>query len=149
MILLKRIGILMLAVIVIQTITFYTIGESSLVKEIGSNYESYVLQYKENKLKDIGIVSELNPTKIQVVKYFREFEHYNLKICKSASDCSDLLETDYFYLYCFDFETKNPFKINLINEGEFAKEYGATWNSKYIWIIYKWILIEKTNTGIS
>jgi hypothetical protein len=149
MIVLKRIGFAVLVLIAIQTVTFYAIGESSLVKEIGNNYESYVLQYEENEFKDIGVISELNPTMEQVTEYFSEFEPYNLKICTSISDCSDLRETDYFYLYWFDFETKNPFTINLINEGEFAKEYGASWDSKYIWIIYKWILIEKTNTGIS
>tara|TARA_R110002072_G_scaffold164949_1_gene318021 strand:+ start:1131 stop:1385 length:255 start_codon:yes stop_codon:yes gene_type:complete len=84
-----------------------------------------------------------------VIEYFSEFRTYNLKICTSTSDCSDLQETNYFYFYFFDFETKNPFTVNLINEGEWAKEFGASWDSKYIWIVYKWILIEKTNTGIS
>ena len=149
MIVLKKIGIAILLLIAIQTVTFYSIGVSSLVKEIGRNYESYVLQYEENEFNEIGVISELNLTKEQVREYFNEFESYNLKICTSMSDCSDLLETDYFYLYGFDFETKNPFTINLINEGELAKEYGASWDSKYIWIIYKWILIEKINTGIS
>ncbi|GAA5021982.1 hypothetical protein GCM10011506_01820 [Marivirga lumbricoides] len=149
MIVLKRIGIVLIVLITIQTITFYTIGESFLVKEIGSNYESYILQFEENEFKDIGVISELVLTKEKVLECFNEFEPYNLKICKSISDCSDLRETDFFYLYWFDFEYKNPFTINLINEGEFAKEYGAGWDSKYIWIIYKWVLIEKTNTGIS
>jgi hypothetical protein len=149
MIVLKRIGIVLIVLITIQTITFYTISESFLVKEIGSNYESYVLQFEENKIKDIGVISELELTKEKVIESFKEFEPYNLTICKSIFDCSDLQETEFFYLYWFDFETKNPFTINSINEGEFAKEYGAGWDSKYIWIIYKWILIEKKNTGIS
>lgn len=149
MIVLKKIGITILALLVIQTVTFYTIGVSSLVKEIGRNYESYVLQYKDNEFNDIGIISELNPTKEQVIAYFKEFEPYNLKICTSIPDCSNLRESDYFYLYKFDFKTKNPFTINLIIESESAKEYGANWDSKYIWIFYKWILIEKTNSGIS
>ena len=113
------------------------------------NYESYVLEYEENEFKDIGLISELNPTKERVIAHFKEFKSYNLKVCTSLSDCSDLLETDYYYLYGFDFETKNPFTINVINEAEAAKAYGANWNSKYIWILFKWILVEKTNTGIS
>ena len=149
MIVLKKIGVAILVLITIQTVTFYTIGVSSLVKEIGRNYESYVLQYEENEFKDITVISELNPTKEQVIEYFSKFKPYNLEVCTSISDCSDLRKTDFFYLYGFDFETKNPFTINLINEGESAKEYAATWDSKYIWIVYKWILIEKVNTGVS
>jgi len=149
MILLKKIGITILILIAIQTVSFYTIGVSSLVKEIGRNYKSYVLHYEENEFKEIGVISELNPTKEQVLAYFNEFEPYNLNIYTSINDCTHLRVTEYFYIYVFNFETKNPFTINLINEGEFAKEYGASWESKYIWIFYKWILIEKTNTGIS
>jgi len=149
MIVLKKIGVAIIILMFIQIVTFYTIAESSLVMEIGSNYESYVLQFEENEFKDIGVISELNLTKEQVIENFKEFEPNKIKICKSKSDCSNLRETYYFYLYAFDFETKNPFIINVINESELAKEYGASWESKYIWIIYKWILVEKTNTGIS
>ena len=149
MIFLKRIGIVILILFTIQTITFYTIAESSLIKNIGNNYESYFLQYNENDFKQIGVISELNPSQEQVIEYFSEFKAYNLKICTSVSDCSELQESNDYYLYYFEFETKNPFSINLINEGEIAREYGAIWESKYIWIIYKWVLIEKINTGIS
>ncbi|MFT5723751.1 MAG: hypothetical protein ACI9JN_000868 [Bacteroidia bacterium] len=149
MIVLKRIGVSILVLIVIHSITFYMIGERSLIKEVRSNYESYVLQYEENEFKDIGVFSKLNPTKAQVLAYFDEFEPYNVKICTSISDCSDLRKSDNFYLYWFDLETKGPFTINLVKEEELAEEYIASWDSKYIWIICKWILIEKTNTGIS
>jgi len=149
MVLLKKIGIAILALIVIQTSTFYTIGENSLVRAIGDNYESYVLQLGDNLFIDIGVISKINLTKKQVSKYFSQFAPYNLKVCKSLSECSDLRETDTYYLYLFDFKTKNPFTINLIGEGEFAKEYGASWESRYIWVFFTWILIEKVNTGIS
>lgn len=147
--LLKKTGTVILFVIAIQTITFYTIGVGSIAEQIGENYESYVLDYEENEFEDIGVISQLNPSKEQVVAYFNKFKKYELKICTSTLDCSDLLKTDNGYLYWFDFETKHPFTINIIREAEAATEYGASWDSEYIWIICKWILIDKTNTGIS
>lgn len=149
MIALKRIGIVILVIASIQIVTFYSISENSLIKELGKNYESYVLQYNKNDFKNIGVISKLNPRKELVKKYFKAFKPYNLKICISYSDCSNLRKKNNFYLYFFDFETKNPFTTNTITEGEFAKDFGAGWQSKYIWILYKWILIEKKITGIS
>ena len=75
MIVLKKIGIAILLLIAIQTVTFYTIGVSSLAKEIGRNYESYVLQYEENEFKEIRVISTLNPTKEQVLEYLTSLSH--------------------------------------------------------------------------
>lgn len=145
----NRIGIGMLILISFQIFTFYTISKDLLIKEIGRNYQSYVLTYENNEFRNLGMISSSTLSKKEVLESFKEFKPLNLTFCSSISDCTRTLDLDSLYLYGCDIEIRNPFYINLIKEVEYAKQYGASWDSKYIWVICKWILIEKTNTGIS
>jgi|GEM_PF-5169351 len=145
----KYLTIIILILIVVQISTFYTISNSFLIKEIGRNHESYVLEYEENDFRYFAILTKFDLSENQIQTYFSQLNGYNVSVCKSYSECDYLRKFGNFYLYWFEHKIKHPFNINLINEAEAAEEYGATWESKYIWIIYKWYLIEKVNTGIS
>ncbi|NMM50811.1 hypothetical protein [Marinigracilibium pacificum] len=130
-------------------LTFYTIADKYLVNELGKYHESYVLNYKGNEFENIGIITEFELSKEQFEESFHVFKLMNLRFCTSINDCNELYKTDTFFFYIFDVKSRNPFGVNIISESEMAKFYGANWESKYIWVICKWVLLEKENTGIS
>lgn len=144
-----RIGFIsVLFLITLQSITFYTIADDQLVGALGENYESFVYGYQENQFDHIVIISKTNPGSDRILEAFPEFRSHALTVCKSQEKCSNI-KTGEFYLYHFDYTFKTPFFINVINESEMAHEYGASWSSQYVWVFYKWILVNKKNTGIS
>lgn len=145
----KKTAFVISGLILIQVLTFYTIGESSIIEQVGENHESFVLNYPENKFTDIAVVSKIKPSLEKVKTHFNQLNPYDIKIYSSLADCSDFKKKDSLYLYSFDFINKSPFTINTLKEAEFSKGYGASWNSKYIWVLFRWVLIEKSNTGIS
>lgn len=149
MTILKNISTGVLMLIFVQLFTFYTISESYLIDVLGENHESYVLNYGNNAFKDIEFLTELDLTSEQIKESFKDFKDYDIRICEVMSDCSGQRKSEDFYLYMLDIEREGPLFVNIIIEGEMAKEFGACWHSKYIWVLYKWILIEKKNTGIS
>lgn len=146
---LKIIGLFISCICMIQTLTYFTISQNSLIKGIGKNYETFVFEYAENIITDVHIISTMNPSKRQIEENFNVFNSYNFEICEQISTCSYDSNSDYFYLYSFYNNTKNPFTINIIREGEMAKEFGAAWESKYVWILFRWILLDKRNTSVS
>lgn len=145
----KKFGIFILVLISFQTISFYAVSNSLIVKQIGENYESFVIDHAENDFIILGFVSGLNPGTEQIKQCFPKFESYQIVGCTTLADCSSIRENDNFYIYGFDFNSRNPFVTHKIIEFEFAKEFGAIWESKYIWVFYRWVLLEKINTGIS
>ncbi len=146
---LKTILLIILSVFLIQIITYYTISKNKLIEQIGLNYESTVLFEKGNYFDEFYVVSELITKEYQITKYFKKFEDIKFETCVSAENCPNLRKSENFYHYFVGNLNKNPFVINKIGETELAKEYGASWESEYIWIIFKWVLIEKRMTGIS
>ncbi|PCJ65585.1 MAG: hypothetical protein COA58_09245 [Bacteroidetes bacterium] len=148
---LKTTLITILTLVLIQAISFYAIAEKLLVKEIGENFESFVLPYNDLQLDEIGIVSNLDLTSDQIKESFITLERYanTIRSCKTFSECIDLARIDEHYLYGFSWEKRNPFLSNIVVEGEKAKEFGASWESKYVWVLFKWVLLDKENTGIS
>lgn len=148
MTILKRIGIGIFILAAIQAITFYAVGEKSLIQEVARNHESYVLPYPENHFDNIGVVSNLNPSSRQL-NDFKLLASQELKICKQYLECKGLEETENFYIYCFDLQSKNPFYVNSVKEHELADEFGAWWTSRYVWVLFKWVLIEKVDEGVT
>ena len=145
----KRIALFLLALALLQTLTFYIVGQDSLVKEIGKHYETFVLNEEGNIFKDVGLISEMEMSRPQIEENFPDFTPYNLVLCQSISDCSEIRNTSTFYIYYFENETNHPFAVNLIHESEMAYAFGANWESKYVWVLFTWILLEKANTGIA
>lgn len=145
----KKIGISLLILISIQTLTYYSIGQNSLINAVGKNYESIVLNYQGNEFSKVGFVSNLNPTSEIVLKYFKVFEPFELTIFTSKAKLPKREHSDYVYGYEIGENFNNPFSINTVVEYEGAFEFGAAWESEYIGFFYQWILIEKKNTGIS
>ncbi|MGB0868909.1 MAG: hypothetical protein ACPGSD_04860 [Flavobacteriales bacterium] len=146
---LKRVSVVIVSLLVFHTITFYTISDCYLVREVGRNYESYFLGFEGNEFNNIGVISKMNLKKEIIKENFKSFRLHKIQVCTSITDCKNLRKTDSFYLYLFNIENRNPFKVNALIEGELADGFGASWESKYIWFLWKWILLEKTNTGIS
>ena len=137
-----------LMIILVQVCSFYTISDRRLIEQIGLNYETNLIFEKENNLK-IGFVSKMDLTEKQIQNNFSKFRNRKIKICKTQQECTGLKGSEEFYIYWFNSKIKNPFWINKIEEGEFAEFFGASWESEYIWVIYKWVFIEKESTGIS
>lgn len=142
-----KIGATLILLLCIQLITFYTISQRALVEEIGRHYESYYIGY--NTVNNIGIITDFQLEPLLIRENFKDFEGINIQFCQSISACETLRETDDFYFYIFNLETQHPFFINQVIEGEMGQQFGASWKSKYIWVLYKWVLIEKHNSGIS
>ena len=145
----NRLGFIFLAILSIQTITYFAIGKTLLIQEIGTNYESSALDIEANVIHNLGIFSELQPTKKQIQDNFELVSSFNYTICKTESEFRDTRTKEHYFLYYFNNTTRNPFSINLIDEYEGGYEYGASWESKYIWLFYKWVLLEKYSTGMS
>lgn len=142
-----KIGATLILLVFTQLITFYTISQRALVEEIGRHYESYYIGY--NTVNNVGIITDFQLEPQHIREHFKAFERYNIQFCPSVSACETLRETDDFYFYSFNLETQHPFFVNQVIEGEMGEQFGAAWNSKYIWVLYKWVLIEKYNSGIS
>lgn len=123
--LLQKTGVTVIVLIITHTLSFYTFGKSTLMKAIGANYKSYVLQLEGNEFKTVEFISELDPTEEQVRKHFKAFDPFNLKICPSADLCSGSVKTKGFYSYGFHISIRHPFAMNTLNEVETAKEYMA------------------------
>lgn len=145
----KKITVFILILLSIQSITYYTLSKRLLVNKLGRNFISYILHIEDNKFNSIGVISNINLTEEAVLNHFIEFASYSLKVCDRLKGCAEVKETKNYYLYFIDSKTNNPFAINIVIEGESAKEYGAGFESKYIWVLFRWILLEKINTGIS
>ncbi|KXX71260.1 hypothetical protein AVL50_09390 [Flammeovirga sp. SJP92] len=136
---------------ILQTITFYTIAPKTILNQVGKNYISYILEYMDNDEVSIAVVSNLNATSVEIKEEILPFQPYSTDILslETKGDVMGLLHQGYTLIYLLEFDGSHPFFINTIHEAEAAKEYGAGWESKYIWVLYQWILIEKVNTGIS
>lgn len=145
----KNTSLLILGISLIQLSTFYAFANQEIIKSIGANYEAYAVGVFESEVGNISFISKSISTEKQVQKYFKGFENKKIRICQSTEACPASRATDDFYIYCFDFKKKNPFGVSVIEEIEFAKFFAASWESKYVWIFYKWVLIEKASTGIS
>ncbi|BDD04562.1 hypothetical protein [Aureibacter tunicatorum] len=145
----KQICLGIFGLILIQLVTFYTIGKNSLIDKIGEHYETFVFDYGDNHFDNVGIISNLEITNDEARTNFVKFKESNVFLCNDFVASSELKKTKDFYIYHILYESQNPFWINKVYEYELVNEFGATWESEYIWALYKWILIEKNNTGIS
>lgn len=113
------------------------------------NYETVVFgENLNNKFDKYIFISELIKNKKQITSNFILFKDKEIVICSNREECIEP-KTDYFYRFYFDNITNKPFAINYISEVEHPKGFIAAWESKYIWVFYKWILIEKHMTLIS
>lgn len=132
MLFLKRTLIAIILAAAIQISTFYFFAKRQLVKEIGKNYESYVLQHKENCFENIGLQVDWNISIKEIKSNFKSFEPYKITLFKPDDDLFSLRQSDYFYLYSALLDNIQPFGISIIEEGEMAKEFGASWESRYV-----------------
>ena len=140
---------ILLGICALQATTFYFISENKLVRHIGKNYETTTFKNVENPDKNISFVSELIKSKEIIKKNFKLFDTEEFRVCEKVEKC-DSLKTGYFYYFYFGFaNNKNPFIINEIVEVEYAQYYAARWDSKYIWILFDWVLLDKKMTGQS
>ena len=135
-----------LALVLVQSISFYTIGDVQLLRASSKNYADYMLIH--NTFSGITLVSDLDLDVEVVKKNFKQFGEYDVTLSDDFENpFAPIPENRYEYI--IKNETKNPFKINNILEIEHAPEYGASFKSSYIWILFDWVLIKKENTGIS
>lgn len=130
----------------VQTITYYTIAKSSLIRVAGKNFQSFVLD--QNTFTGITFVTQYNINQELVKKRFSSFEDYDIIISSDFVNVFAPINANR-YEYVIKNESNNPFGMNQIKELEHAPEFVASFESKYIWILFYWVLIEKENTGIS
>ena len=143
---LRIVSFVALALVLVQSLSFYAIGDIRLLNATGKNYKTFVLN--QNTFSGITLVSDLDLDVEVVKKNFKQFGEYDVALSDDFENpFAPIPENRYEYI--IKNETKNPFKINNILEIEHAPEYGASFKSSYIWILFDWVLIKKENTGIS
>ncbi len=130
----------------IQTITYYSVSETRLLHAVGENYESYVLE--NNSFEGVTVVTDLKVNTSAILENFELFNNYEVQL---SNDFENPFATigEQRYEYLIKYESRHPFGINYILETEHAPQYGARWNSCYIWVLFDWVLIKKENKGIS
>lgn len=88
----------------------------------------------------------------KVIASFPVFEEYKIRLCEALPQkCIDGYDWNKKgrYQYFFEIKTDGPLAIHTVEEFEHASQYGAAWESVYVWIIYKWVLITKESRGMS
>lgn len=142
-----KIGVSVLLILtVVHLVTFYTISEDRLISAVGRNYETYVLDL--NEFSGVTFLSETETDAEMVKNHFKLFEKYEVN---ESNDFENPIApiSENRYEYMIKNEAKNPFKVNVVKEWEHAPEFAASWESKYVWILFDRVLIKKENTGIS
>ncbi len=133
----------------VQIFSYLVFGKRQLVNHVGDNYKSMILDYKENQFDEFFFINNLDVSNEQVKKYFKLFKNRTVEICPSLEACPNARRSDSFYNYFIEEEVEIPFLRSKIIESEMAFQFAATWKSRYVWVFYKWILIDKEMTGIS
>ena len=146
---LKKIINLFTLLILLQFLTFYFMGKRNLIKYLGNNYETFIIHYEDNRYQNFYFKTELSVSKSTIQSYFKMFSDKNLTVCQLDSGCENARHKEEFYIYAIELKKENPFGYNKVVEAEFTDSFAATWESKYVWILCRWVLIKKINTGIS
>lgn len=142
----------MLAVIVcIQFATYYLFAKKSIICPIGKHYETYVL-FSGNGFEEVIVGANVPLDKDKINYSSPIFEEYRLRLCKGFPE-KCLEDPDWSkkgtYHYFIEIKTDGAFAIHTIAEFEHAPEYGARWESLYVWVLFKRVLISKEYKGIS
>ncbi|MEP0266009.1 hypothetical protein [Dokdonia sp.] len=142
---------ILIVLVCIQCTTYYLFGKKNIIYPIGKHYETFVF-FSENEFEEIFVGANAPLEEEKVVASFPIFAAYKLELCEALPNkCIE--EYDWNkkgrYHYFFEIKTGGVFAIHTIAEFEHATQYGASWESHYVWVLFKWILIKKENRGIS
>lgn len=147
-----KIGFLVLIVIVcLQFITYSLFAKKSLVSQIGNHFETFILT-SDNGFEEVMLGANVPLEKDKVIASFSTFEKYIVTLCEQLPEkCIEDYDWNKKGRYQYFFEMKNEgaFAIHTIAEFEHAPEYVAVWESLYVWVIFRWMLITKESKGMS
>ena len=142
----KIIAITIFGLVLLQFCTFHLFAKRAILPEINVNMESMVLEH--NHFDSVLIISDYEFSNKQLERRLTFFgdlplgfmNHQNFKIKRVDS----LMLTHSIML-----NKLTPFGISKIYEQEFAPGFMCDWNSKYVWILFDWVLIEKKMKSIT
>ncbi len=137
--------------ICLQFVTYYLFAKESIVCHIGKHFETYILNL-ENQFEEVLVAGNVPLDRNKVLASFSDFKKYELRLCENLPEkCIENFDwnEEGKYQYLFEMKNNGAFTIHTINEFEHASAYGARWESYYIWVVFKWVLIRKESRGIS
>jgi hypothetical protein len=132
--------------LIFQFVSYYTIGKESLRVHYFDYFKSLAIHTGE-----IGIYleKEMSDSEKRIIESKLEnrydsvsFTNDSIVAHEKFYDESEILMLDYRIEYEFPFHA-------LIYEGNGSYGYAETWTSEFYWILGKWVLINRTNTGQS
>jgi hypothetical protein len=142
----KIIAISAIGLAALQFCTFHLFAKWAIIKPIGENFETYLLEL--NQFEKTIVIADYDYAPEDLTKHFIHLKNLPNDFYTTDSYVHKTIDS-VTHCYSFTFNKFNAFGFSEVYEAELAKEFGADWKSKYIWVIYKWILIEKVDIGVS
>ncbi|WP_338815596.1 hypothetical protein V9L05_23815 (plasmid) [Bernardetia sp. Wsw4-3y2] len=143
----KKLLLVILSIFLIQIGTYFLIGKDSLPLEVAKNRRNFAGEFVENIY--FSFQPKLSMSDSQRVKSYFEDE-LNHKVIGSRAEHKDKKMCEYkvrikhkFY-FISDVNSANGFFVANDNE-----VYVEVFESKYIWILFKWFKLQDENTAQS
>ncbi|WP_338790664.1 hypothetical protein [Bernardetia sp. MNP-M8] len=143
----KKLLLVILSIFLIQVGTYFLIGKGSLPLEVAKNRRTFAGEYYKNI--HLSSQSNLSNSDFQIIKSYFEDE-LGYKVIGSRENNKDKKMCEYkvrikhkFY-FISDVNSANGFFVANDNE-----VYVEVFESKYIWILFKWFKLQDENTAQS
>ena len=130
----------------LQFCTFHLFAKRAILPEINANIESMVLEH--NHFDSVLIISDY---KFSIKQLESDLSFFgDLPINYVNDQNFNINRVDSLMLtHALMLNKTRPFGVSLIYEQEFAPGFMCDWNSKYVWVLFDWVFIEKKMKSIT
>jgi hypothetical protein len=142
----RSIIIFLFVLTVIELAGYYLISETMLVGEVVQHYKPADLGAST---ENINVYSNYQLDEAQKQGYSdvykrRGVQQRNIRFFTDAITFENHIDLQDSYNYVLDVNF-NAVPFAVVEEGENSLGQTAIWQSKYMWCLYKWVLIKKEN----
>lgn len=169
----RKILFIILGLFLVQILTFLLIGRRSLIASFDSSYSEFIIEKPptilivycnwgqsaevpenydayEIKYENMPKLSENEESKLKL-KLGRDFQ--SVVLVNHRDDLAKLFnDRSVLYYLCMDYTSYFTAYVDesvQLKEKDHDSLIVSDWQSKYVWILFQWVKIKKTNTGIS